>query len=367
MGPLIAFVAFALGVSFYCSLLEAALLSVNHAHLLQGKAEGNTGAALLLQLKQQRLDDAITAILTLNTVSNTLGATMAGAQATKVFGSAWIGVFSGVLTFLILVVSEIIPKTLGAVYSRPLTPFVGWSLRILTLVMAPALFLSRFLTRLLIRGKSPATSRADVEAVLALATRAGAFSGEESVIFGNLLRFIEILVEDVMTPRTVTTMMPASATISDLVANRLAEPFSRIPIYDDDEDDVVGYILQRQVLKALALGASPDTPLSSFRRDIEIVPETLSVAQTLRRFLERRETIALVVDEHGGISGLLTLEDITETMLGVEIVDESDRVADLRKLATRLRDQRMSRIHPESELPPSPPTPAASGDRPAEG
>lgn len=353
MGLLLFYVSIALGVSFYCSLLEAALLSASHARLTQAKASGSRGAALFLNLKQHRLDDAITAILTLNTVAHTLGATLAGAQAAKVLGDAWVGVFSGILILLILVASEIIPKTLGAVYVVPLIPFVGWSLHLLALAMTPALFLSRMLTRLLVRGKSHATSRADVEAVLALATRAGAFSGEESTIFGNMLRFTEILVEDVMTPRTVTTMVPADHTIGDLLRSKVAEPFSRIPVYGEDQDDVLGYVLQRQVLKALAEGRSLDTPLSTFVREIEVVPETASAAQALRRFLERREPIALVVDEHGGVSGLVTLEDITETLLGVEIVDESDRVADLRELATRLRDQRMSRLHPETPLHPS--------------
>ncbi|MCB1057594.1 MAG: DUF21 domain-containing protein [Acidobacteria bacterium] len=345
MGLLIFFVGFALGTSFFCSLLEAALLSVTHARLTQAQETGGKGAAILLDFKQHRVDDAIAAILTVNTIANTLGATLAGAQAAKVFGSTWVGLFSGVLAFLVLIVSEIIPKIIGTVYASALIPFVGWSLAVLTWAMRPALFLSRLLTRLLIRGKRATTSRADVEAVVDLATRTGAVSVDESAIFGNVLRITEILVEDVMTPRTVTTMLPADTPIGEMISDRAAEPFSRVPIYEEDEDDVVGYVLQREVLKALAKGADPAIPLSRFAREIDIVPETLSVGQCLRRFLERREPISLVVDEHGSVSGLLTLEDITETLLGVEIVDESDRVADLRTLATRLRDRRMDRLH----------------------
>lgn len=355
MGLLILFVGFALGTSFYCSVLEAALLSVSHARLTQAQGPRKTGAALLLDFKQHRLDDAIAAILTVNTISNTLGATLAGAQAAEVFGNTWVGVFSGVFTFLVLVIAEIIPKIIGTVYASALIPFVGWSLFLLSWIMKPALLLSRVLTRLLIRGKRPTTSRADVEAILDLATRTGAVSRDESAIFGNVLRFTEILVEDVMTPRTVTTMLPASASIGDLVADSAAEPFSRVLLYEEDADDVVGYVLQREVLKALAKGESPTTPLRRFARAIDVVPETLSVGLCLRRFLERREPISLVVDEHGSVSGVLTLEDITETLLGVEIVDESDRVADLRHLATRLRDRRMDRLHrQQGETPAGP-------------
>ena len=344
MNLLVTYILLAVGVSFLCSLLEAALLSSRNATLVEQKNKGNSGARLLLQIRTERVDDAISAILTLNTVANTLGATLAGAQAAKVLGSAWVGIFSGLLAFLILVVSEIIPKTLGAVYWRQLSGFVGWTLQLLTKAMTPALLLSRLLTRILTRGRNLGFSRGELAATIAAAAHHGVLSPGESRIFRNLLQFDEIRVEDVMTPRTVAVMLQAESTIGDLLGNREAEAFSRIPLYRNHKDDVVGYVLQRQVLKAVADGADQDSPLAELMRPIPFIPEMATVGGALRQILERREPIAVAIDEHGGVSGLVTLEDLTETILGVEIIDESDRVADQRQAAAALRDQRMERI-----------------------
>ncbi|HXV78048.1 MAG TPA: hemolysin family protein [Candidatus Polarisedimenticolaceae bacterium] len=341
---LILFVAFALGVSFLCSLLEAALLSARTARLIEKRAAGVIGAGLLLTLKQSRLDDAISAVLILNTIANTLGATLAGAQAAQVFGRTWVGVFSGLLTFVILIVSEIIPKTLGAVYSTQLSGMVGWTLTGLVKLMSPALFLSRVITRLLARGGGASLSRSELATVISMATREGVLSPEESRMFANLLRFDSIQVEDVMTPRTVTFMLPADATIADLLAEAEARFFSRIPLFRPDRDHVVGYVLQRDVLKAVAEHCDREQPLERFMRPISHIPELASVGAALRRILKQREPIAVVTDEHGGVAGLVTLEDLTETILGTEIVDESDQVADMRVSATKLRDQRLERI-----------------------
>lgn len=350
MGRLLLYVGFALGVSFLCSLLEAALLSARLATLSELRVRGSKGAGLLLDLKRHRVDDAISAILILNTLANTLGATMAGAQAGIYFGSAWVGVFSGVLTFLILVFSEIVPKTLGAVYSRSMAGFVGWALYGLTKAMGPALVVSRMLTRFLTRGRKIPLSRGELEAVIDTATREGALTADESTLFTNLLRFNEIQVEDVMTPRTVTFMMPVEASADDLVSEPEAASFSRIPLYRGNPDNVVGYVLQQDVMKALAEGGSRTERLETFMRQIWYIPELISVGAALKQFLQRREPIAMVTDEHGGLAGLVTLEDLTETMLGVEIVDESDRVADLRKTALELRDLRLERLRKKREL-----------------
>lgn len=344
MTLLVLYVVFALGISFLCSLLEATLLSVRIVWLTEKQAEGNRGAGLLLDLKQSRIDDALSAILTLNTVANTLGATLAGAQAAHVFGSAWVGVFSGVLTLLILVVSEIIPKTLGAVYAGPLSGMVGWILSFLVRMMGPVLFLSRAITGLLTRGGAQGLSRRELAAVIGMASREGVISPEESAMFTNLLRFNTVQVEDVMTPRTVTFMLSADATIAEMLAEPEAEVFSRIPLYREDRDNVVGYVLQRDVLRAVAEHCDRELPLSRFMRPISYIPELARVGAAMRQILDKREPIAMATDEHGGVAGLVTLEDLTETMLGVEIVDESDQIADLRAAAVRLRDGRLERL-----------------------
>jgi CBS domain containing-hemolysin-like protein len=346
---LLLFVGFALGVSFLCSLLEATLLSAPLATLIEQQAAGNRGAGLLLDLKRHRVDEAISAILILNTVSNTLGATLAGARAAELWGSAWIGFFSGVMTLLILIISEIIPKTLGVVYSRSASGFVGRVLHFLTRAMAPALVVSRALTRWLARGRPSAISRAELAAVIEAAASEGALNSVESTVLDNLLRIDEVKVEDVMTPRTVIFTMPVEGSVQDLLSQPEAKSYSRIPLYRDDPDNVVGYVLQLDVMRAAAAGCDKMRRLESFRREIWFVPEVVGVGRALRQFLERRETLAIVTDEHGGLAGLVTLEDLTETLLGTEIVDESDRTVDLRQTAAELRDQRLERLRHKRE------------------
>ena len=341
---LLVYVGFALGISFLCSLLEATLLSARVASLRVMADSGNLGAAKLHEIKKQRIDDAITAILTLNTVANTLGATLAGAQAAAFFGSRWVGVFSGVLTFLILTISEIIPKTLGAVYARQLAGFVGHVLQFMTTVMRPVLVVSRAITRVLTRGRKTAVSRGELSAVIDTATQDGAISIDEARLFANLLRLDTLRVEDVMTPRTVVVMLPEETTIEDLLKRPEAEPFSRIPLFRGSRDNVVRYVLQRDVWRALSRSGARNRPLSEFVRPVNFVPELAKVGIALKEMLGRDEQLAMATDEHGGVAGLITLEDLTETLLGVEIVDESDRVVDMRAAAVRLREVRLERI-----------------------
>ncbi len=349
MGLLFVYVGFALGVSFLCSLLEAALLSARLAALSERRSQGSVGAGHLLSIKRHRVDDAISAILILNTLANTLGAFLAGAQAGRVWGSSAVGVFSGVLTFMILVFSEIIPKTLGAVYVRGLSPLVGWTLYFLTKLLTPALVVSRSLTRLLTRGSHSQFSRGELEAVIATASADGALSPDESKLFANLLRFNDVQIEDVMTPRTVAFMMSANATIDDLLSKPEGDSFSRIPLFRGERDNVVGYVLQHDVLKATSAGCDRSDKLERFAREIWFIPELVTVGAALEQFLERREPIAMVTDEHGGLAGLVTLEDVTETVLGTEIVDESDRIVDLRQAALELRDRRLERMRKKRE------------------
>jgi CBS domain containing-hemolysin-like protein len=344
VGLLLLYVGFALTVSFLCSLLEAALLSVRLVSLNERRAGGSKGAAQLLHLKQTRINDAISAVLIINTIANTLGATMAGAQAAATFGSAWIGMFSGILTLLILIFSEIIPKTLGTVYAAPLSGFVGRMLHFLTRGMAPVLFISRAITGILARNRRTTFSRGELATVIEVATREGAISPDESKLFESLLRFREIQVEDVMTPRTVVFMLPAEASIQDLLSEPEGEVFSRIPLFSEHQDNVIGYVLLRDILKAAMEKGDRLQPLENYMRPITYIPELAGVGSALHQILERREPIAMVTDEHGGISGLVTLEDLTETILGVEIVDESDRIVDMRQAAVKLRDRRLDRL-----------------------
>jgi CBS domain containing-hemolysin-like protein len=255
---------------------------------------------------------------------------------------AWVGVFSGILTFLVLVVTEIIPKTLGTLYASRLIGFVSITVRMLMVTLKPVLFLTGLLTRLIGRPEKHRMSRSELVTVVGLARKSGALAKYEERVLGNILRFDEIQMEDVMTPRTVIAMLPITATIEDLLQDPAVQEFSRIPLYDESPDRVVGYIHQRVALGALARGRDASTPLVEFQRNVLHMPETASLGKAMRVFLDRREHLAVVTDEFGGTSGIATLEDVLETVLGAEIVDELDSVADLRSLATKRRDRRLT-------------------------
>lgn len=340
---LVLYVGTALSVSFLASLLEATLLSVRISEIEPRAEAGHRGAVQLLELKRSRIDDAISAILTMNTIAQTLGAALAGAQAARVFGSTRVGIFSGFLTVLVLVCTEIIPKTLGTVYAPQLVNFVGRTLGLLTWALAPILYVTRILTRLIAPGGTPPISRSELTALVGMAAREGAIQHQESQVFENVLELEKIKVEDVMTPRTVVIMLPATSTLGELVEHTETSSVSRIPLFTEDRDRVSGYCVQREALLAAARGAPPETPLADFRREVTHIPESATLAHALRHFLNEGEHLAMAIDEFGGVSGLVTLEDLVETILGVEIVDESDRVADLRHLATELRDRRLAR------------------------
>ena len=343
MTLLVLIVATALSISFICSVLEAALFSARVPDLLARRERRDGAAALLLELKTERMDDAISAILILNTVAHTIGAALAGAQAAVVFGDRWVGVFSGVLTLLVLVATEIIPKTLGATYASQLVGFVARTIKALTVMLAPVLTLSRSLTRLIGHAQPSGVSRAEVGALVTLATRQGALQHEESRVVSNVLHLEGVSVTDVMTPRTVVAMVPGSTTLQEFLDDTSVQPYSRVPLFEDSRDNVIAYVTQRDALRAAREPDSADRPVSDLARPIRHVRETEKLGVVLRQLIDNGEHIAVAHDEFGVDSGVVTLEDLIETILGVEIVDESDPVPDLRELAKRIRDERLRR------------------------
>ena len=340
---LVVIVLVALGFSFLCSLLEAALLSATVGELTERVQSGHAGAGVLLDMKQNHLEYSIGAILTLNTIAHTIGAALSGAQAAEVFGDAWVGVFSGVLTVLILIFTEIIPKTLGTVHAVPMAGFVGKTIKLLVFILKPIIYFTHFLTRLLARGEKKPISRGELLAMVQIATGEGTLDAETSEFLTNALRIDQLVATDIMTPRTVMIMLQADAPMSDLLEHKEALNFSRIPIYDKSRDDLVGYVLTRDILVRLAKDEDPSTALRVHSRDILALPVTIALDEAMERIVERRKHMAVLVDEHGGLTGLLTLEDIVETIFGTEIMDELDAVADLREVAGRLRDKRLER------------------------
>ncbi len=327
---LIVYITLAIGVSFLCSIMEAVLLSVTPAYIGALEVDSPETASRLKALKDD-VDRPLAAILTLNTVAHTIGAAGAGAEAAAYFGNAYLGIFSAILTLGILVLSEIIPKTLGAVYWRALAGPVARLLKLLIWMLYPLVWLSQVLTKLIARGKKEApVSRAELAALATIGAEEGIFEKQESHILQNLLRFNELTARDVMTPRTVMVAFQEATPVRDISERALR--FSRLPIYDEGLDHVTGYARRADILKEIAEDR-PDTPVGSLKRDILAVPDTLPLPRLFERLLERREHIALVVGEYGGTEGLATMEDVIETLLGLEIVDEVDTEHDMQVLA----------------------------------
>lgn len=330
MTLLVFYIVLAIGVSFLCSVLEAVLLSVTPAYVGALQDEKPKAAARLKKLKED-IDRPLSAILTLNTIAHTIGAAGAGAQAAVVFGDAAVGIFSAVLTLGILVLSEIIPKTIGATFWRQLAPFSAVVLRWLILGLYPLVILSQWITRLISSGKSEhSVSREELVAMVNQGAEQGVFDGREQGFLKNLLRFRSLRARDVMTPRTVVVAFQASDTVDDVA--EADPPFTRLPIMMEDLDHVTGYVLRDEAIEHVAEDEH-GTPLSDIKRPMLTVPASLALPQLFDRFLADGDHIALVVDEYGGTEGVVTVEDVVETLLGLEIVDEADRAADMQQLA----------------------------------
>lgn len=334
------YVSVALIFSFLCSIAEAVILSVTAAHIALLEQEGKPSGGLLRILKQD-INKPLAAILTLNTIAHTMGAAGSGAQAAIVFGSAYVGVASAVLTFLILVFSEIIPKTLGAHYWRKLAPATAHGLRFLVWILHPFVRLSEMLTRSMTLGETPNSfSRGEFAVMADLSAQDGQLAPHESLIVKNLLLLREILVKEAMTPRTVVFSLSETLRIEEFFHKYDHIRFSRIPIYRDTQEQVIGFVLRSDLLLAQARG-NKDNPLQTYCRKIAVFPQTIPLSMAFEEFMRLRAHIALVVDEYGGMAGILTLEDLLETLLGMEIVDEGDQIEDMQKYARRLQKRRL--------------------------
>ena len=363
---LAAYVLLALVCSFLCSVAEAVLLSITPSYI-EGLGQRNPKhAALLRKLKKDKVDQSLSAILTLNTIAHTVGAIGAGAKATVVFGNAWFGFFSAIMTLMILFLSEIVPKTIGAVYWSILEVPTARFVQSLIVILYPVVWVSEKLTAFISRRKIVHNAgRDELIAMASLGVKTGQIHSKESIIIRNLLRFESLKPSDIMTPRTVIFALPENMKIRDAWPIISRKPFSRIPIYTRSVDCITGFILKNDVLthstqnyKApqrqgkmetdeiqIPISAkssendnsllSTEEPLSVLKREILVVPESISITSLFEQSLKNRHHITIVVNEHGGTEGLVTLEDLIESILGMEIVDETDYVADMRILARK--------------------------------
>ena len=345
MTLLISYILLALVVSFLCSVLEATLLTVSPVSIETAKQKGVGWAERMEKLKSD-IDRPLSAILTLNTIAHTMGAAGAGAQFNDLYGDTYEAAFAGALTLAILVVTEIIPKTLGARYAIQLAGPVSWMLPWLIWILAPLVWLSKQTTRLITFGKAVEGPgrREELLAVAKLGEEAGELDATESTTLRNLIELNATRVMDIMTPRSVLFSLPEETKLSDFPDLVADSPYSRIPVYQGDPDEVTGFVLRSDALLAQLREPSEHATLVKVRRPLEVVLEHLEVDRLFDRFIGERHQIMLVMDEMGSVAGIVTLEDVVETIFGFEIMDEEDKVADLQSYARKLWKERAERM-----------------------
>lgn len=342
---LIVFLLLSIVFSFLCSIWEAVLLSITPSFTQMQIQEENELGKTLKEFKQN-VDRPLAAILTLNTIAHTVGAIGVGAQATKIWGASLMStaVVPVVMTLAILLLSEIIPKTIGANYWRELAGFTVRSLKIVMWVLAPLVFVSQIITGALKKDKDASVfSRADFGAMAELGSQQGVFDKDESKILRNLLRFNTIFAKNIMTPRTVMIAADQTTSVKDFHDEHPHLRFSRIPVYENTQDHITGYVLKYQVMKLL-LDGKGDEPLSTIRRDVLAVKESFPIPDLFSHFTAKREHIAVVVDEFGGTAGIVTMEDVIETLLGLEIVDETDKSSNMQEMARKQWEARARNV-----------------------
>jgi len=332
MALLLFFLFGAMGVSFLCSVLEATLMSTPISYATMREEEGYKPAKKFLKYKQDS-SRPIAAILSLNTIANTIGAAGVGSQTTAIFGSQWLGLVSGITTVLLLIFSEIIPKTIGTNYWKSLMGFATRTISVLICIMYPLVILIEYLTRLITpEEKEAAVSREEVSAMAKVAEETGELEEDESTLIQNVINMDEITAYDIMTPRVVAAIASEKMTLKNFYKDKRFLHHSRIPVFQDNDEYITGYILRMEALQMMAEDKY-DVTLGEIRRDIATFNEDTTLDMIWDEMLSKDEQIAAVINEYGSFQGILTLEDVIETLLGSEIVDEQDTVRDMQQLA----------------------------------
>lgn len=324
----------ALALSFLCSVLEAVLLSTPVSFISMKESQGDKTARLMMKYKTD-IDRPVAAILTLNTVAHTIGAAGVGSESVKVFGEASFGIISAILTLLILVFSEIIPKTIGASYWRSLAMVSTKTIRVLIIITYPLVWISELFTKCFSPRIQPLTvSREEVAAMVNVGADEGVFELSENKTIQNFLRLVNITAKEIMTPFVMVESIARTATMKEFYDDRSLAPYSRIPVYDSEKEFITGYVRRVTVLELLTQDKFDET-LDEIVRPVLFFPETEKVSAIWQRLLEKKEHISIITDEYGCMRGIVTMEDVIETMLGVEIVDECDTTEDLQAEARK--------------------------------
>jgi len=343
MVELIVAVSCAIIISAGCSLFEAVLYSVPLRHIETMVQKRGKSGRIFKELRGD-IERPITAILSLNTIAHTAGAAVAGSAATVVFGYQWLGYFSLSFTLAILIFSEVIPKTAGVVYARSLASIVALPLKWLVILMTPVIWLCSHITGLIAGDRTEDSVTPDELKIMAkLSQRTGGIKQYQEIVIDNILSLETRTVKDVMTPRTVIFSLSEHLNLEEAGESSESWEHSRFPVYDKDMEDIVGIVLTKELFIALATGKE-EILLTELMRPVRFVVETAKLNNVLTEFMGSRQQLFVVIDEYGGISGLITLEDILEEILGREIIDESDQVVDKRKLARQRRSRLVSRL-----------------------
>ena len=347
---LIFFLLLALMVSFLCSTLESVLMSTTLSYITLRENEGYKPATLMKAYKTEP-EKALAAILSLNTIANTVGAAGVGRQAVAVFGEVWFGVVSAIMTLLILIFAEIIPKTIGTTYWKHLMGFTAHTIRLLIAVLYPFVLLIRWVTSRFPEPEEAAVSREEVIAMANVGEEEGVIEEDENKIIRNVMRLDDIKAYDVMTPRVVASIAPEKMTLKDFYDTDKYDHFSRIPVYADSPEYITGYVLRNDVLEDLAEDHFKKT-LKEIKRPLPQFNEEMTVGDIFDQLLKQKSQISIVIDEYGCFQGILTLEDVIETIFGLEIIDENDEVTDMQQYARERWKQRQKRYKPLAKKTP---------------
>lgn len=349
MTQLIIYLLGALCISFLCSVLEAVLMSTPISFITMREDEGYETAKLFKKYKTENAKP-IAAILSLNTIAHTVGSAGVGNQVTEAFGNQWFGLVSAITTILILVCSEIIPKTIGTSYWRQLMGFTTRCIRVIIILMYPLVLLVGAITKLVARKEEEvAVSREEVAAMADVGEDEGVIDEDENKIIQNVIKLNNVKAYDVMTPRVVAAIAPEKMTLKEFYQDDNFSHFSRIPVYSEQPEFITGYILRSDALEHLAEDHFSKS-LGSIKREIQLFNEELSVNDIWDSLLKNKEQIAGIIDEYGCFQGILTLEDIIETILGLEIIDENDEVSDMQQYARERWKQRQQKYRSVEDL-----------------
>ncbi len=340
MGLLLFYLLLALGVSFLCSTFESGILSISRSQVARLCKDGRTSGKLLEGMKKN-IERPLAAILTLNTVAHTVGAAGVGAQAHELYGEASVTITSAILTVLILVFSEIIPKTLGVVYAAKLASVTAYSVQAMIILTYPLVIVFQAMSRIISGGeKQGQLSREEFALLAELGHSEGAIRKKEYRVIRNLLKLNMVTVGDIMTPQSVVFMLPKNLTVAETVENYKPLRFARTPIYGKDEQDFAGVVLRHKINDSFLKG-DKTLKLLEIAEPVHVIQENASVGKALNEFIAKRHHLFLVLNTEGKTVGIVTLEDVIETLLGEEIVDETDPVVDMRQLAGRLFDGKL--------------------------